>query len=330
MKSSFSEKELIKDFCNILINNSNEDNLLIGIGDDAAVFRSHEFATQSTDALVENIHFDLSYTSFYNLGWKSIAVNQSDLAAMGSSSKYFLVTIGVPKSIERKNLKELYIGFKDILAFGGGQIIGGDLVRSNELFVSIAATGFCQVKNNKPLIMKRNCAKPGDVIAVTGFLGDSSGGLTLLKKRVKNFEYVKNAHFKPKPKIKESQIFSKMGIKSCIDISDGLFTDATRISEASKVSIIIDTDKIPVSQELKEAFPTNWKNQALNGGEDYQLLITGKNELITKIKNENDLNLTIIGNVENKSSELLTLLENKKPSSKFLSKGWDHFKNNDK
>jgi thiamine-monophosphate kinase len=329
MKSSFSEKQLIKDFCNILINNSNEDNLLIGIGDDGAVFRSHEFSVQSTDALVENIHFDLSYTSFYNLGWKSIAVNQSDLAAMGSTSKYFLVTVGVPKSIERKNLKELYIGFKDILAFGGGQIIGGDLVRSKELFISIAATGSCQVENNKPLIMKRNCAEPGDVIAVTGFLGDSSGGLNLLKTRVKNFEYLKNTHFKPKPKVNESQIFAKMGIKTCIDISDGLITDSIRISKASNVSIIIDTDKIPISQELKEAFPNSWKNQALNGGEDYQLLITGKNELITKIKNENDLNLTIIGNVEKKSSELLTLLENKKPSSEFLSKGWDHFKNND-
>ena len=325
IKSSFSEKELIKDFCNILINNPNEDNLLIGIGDDAAVFRSHEFATQSTDALVEKIHFDLSYTSFYNLGWKSIAVNQSDLAAMGSSSKYFLVTIGMPKSIERKNLKELYLGFNDILKLYGGEIIGGDLVRSNELFISIVATGFCKINNNKPLIMKRNSAKPGDVVAVTGFLGNSSGGLTLLKENLTNFDYLKNAHLTPLPKVKESQIFVKMGIKSCIDLSDGLIVDATRISEASNVSMIIDLNKIPVSQELKNAFPDSWKDHALNGGEDFQLLITGKKELITKIKNETKSNLTIIGKVKKKSSNYLTVLENNKPNSRFLSKGWDHF-----
>ena len=106
----------------------------------------------TTDTLVEKIHFGLTDNPCL-IAKKLMRINLSDLAAMGSSSKYFLVTIGVPKSIERKNLKELYIGFKDILAFGGGEIIGGDLVRSNELFVSIAATGFCQVKNNKKNVL---------------------------------------------------------------------------------------------------------------------------------------------------------------------------------
>ncbi len=328
MKSSFSEKKLIKDFRKILSNKSKNNNLLVGIGDDGAVFRSNKFSVQSTDALVENIHFDLSYTSFYNLGWKSIAVNQSDLAAMGSTSKFFLVTIGIPKSVKREDLKELYLGFKDILELYGGEIIGGDLVRSNELFISIVATGFTKTRNNKPLVLKRNSAKPEEVLAVTGFIGDSSGGLTVLKKRLKKFDYLKNAHLKPLPKIKESQIFSKMGIKCCIDISDGLLVDATRISEASNVSIIIDLDKIPVSKELKTAFPDTWKEHVLNGGEDFQLLISGKKELIKKIKDETKLNLTIIGNVEKKSSNFLTILENNIPNYKFLSKGWDHF--NDK
>ena len=89
--------------------------------------------------------------------------------------------------------------------------------------------------------------------------------------------------------------------------------------------MIIDLNKIPVSQELKNAFPDSWKDHALNGGEDFQLLITGKKELITKIKNETKLNLTIIGKVEKKSSNYLTVLENNKPNSRFLSKGWDHF-----
>ena len=329
MKSSFSEQQLIDDFCKIIGNTSGQSNLIIGIGDDAAAYKSEGFTVQTTDALVENIHFDLSYTSFYDLGWKAIAVNQSDLAAMGAVPKYFLITIGIPKSVDRNDLIELYKGFKEILNYGGGEIIGGDLVKSNELFISVSATGFCQMDKTDPLLMRRDSAKPGELVAVTGSVGNSGGGLKLLKSNSPDFKSLKDIHLKPQPKVKEGLLFSELGVKTCIDISDGLVTDATRISKASNVSITLDTDNIPITNELKKAFPDNWLNLSLNGGEDFELIITGTRELVLEIKKQPDIKLTIIGSVEKRSSKLLTLLESDKSKPQLQSSGWDHFKNND-
>ena len=264
------EKEFINIINKILNKDSNKD-LLVSIGDDAAVMsKGNEGNTViCSDSIVEDVHFNTEYFSFENIGWKSIAINISDLASMGASADYFTVSIGVPNKLNIEKFTKLIRGIKNCCDNFGGVVVGGDIVSSNKLFISVSAIGKL-ISNN---FMTRDSAKIGDKIAVTGNLGDSLGGLKLLKKNKIN-KNLSEKHFAPKPKISQSYDLVNSGIECCMDISDGLHNDLLNICSQSNVSMIIDVEKIPISNDLVTEFPDNYKDIAINGGEDYELLFT--------------------------------------------------------
>ncbi len=290
--------------------------VVIGIGDDAAVMKvSAASVLASTDMLIERVHFDLSYTDFFSLGWKSAAVNLSDIAAMGGGPQFCLTSIGIPGSISVEQIAGFYRGCNALLRSHGAVLVGGDTCFSRkDLIVSVMILG----KSVKTGIITRKGAKPGDRIFVTGTLGDSAAGLEVLKKEVavrrsrgKSIPFAFRSarpaltrlvkrHLRPDPRVEWGK---KIALSQCahamIDLSDGLSSDLSHICEQSRLGAVIAAEKIPLSPWLLEASdrldhpPIHY---ALSGGEDYELLFTVPPDRIRKLQ-KLGLPLTEIGEI---------------------------------
>jgi thiamine-monophosphate kinase len=241
--------------------------VVIGIGDDAAVIKrpSKKYALMTTDTLVEKVHFNLKYFTFYELGWKLLAVNISDIAAMGGIPRHATITLGLNDSASVENIDDLYRGIKALAKKHKISIVGGDIVSSpKSLFFTIDLYG----EANK--IVPRSGARPGDVIVSIGKLGGSSVGLRYLKKSGRKALKLMRAqamdHLMPHPMVKEGSEASKYAT-SMIDNSDGLARCLIEICKASNVGARINLKNIPLANgaSLKDAF---------EGGEDYNLILT--------------------------------------------------------
>ena len=211
---------------------------LIGIGDDAAALRLSPASVllATTDMLLEDVHFDLSFADFYTLGWKSAAVNLSDIAAMGGIPRFCLVSLGIPPAIAVERITEFYKGFHALTRAHKASLVGGDTCLSRKgLVISITVLGEIE----KTAVITRSGARPEDRVFVTGPLGDSAAGLEILKKRGKGQgaggrERAENKliqkHLRPVPRITEGR---KLALSGCanamIDISDGLSSDLAHI-----------------------------------------------------------------------------------------------------
>lgn len=301
-------------------------NVLIGIGDDAAVLRSPNGKLVITvDSLVEGIHFDLKYTTPIELGHKALAINLSDIAAMGAQPSFAVVSLGLGKADERL-VTEIYRGMRSLARKFSVDIVGGNLSRSPHLFVDMAVIG--EVRR----ALTRSGARPGDIIAVTGTIGNSAAGLYTLKRwgKVNHYWRFAKAHLLPEPRVKEGIQFSKsQGVTSLIDSSDGVASELRHIAQASGVGVLIDVEKLPISSELrrlakklgKEA--TDW---ALYGGEDYELLATIRKSQFSMIRRKFSYygwKLTAIGEVIKRSGGMK--LRSRGVSISLPPKGWDHF-----
>ena len=266
--------------------------------DDAAIIEKNLVVT--TDTLVENTHFTLKTYKPKEIGYKAIAVNLSDIAAMGAKPLYALISLSLPTSIKLPWIQDLYKGFINCSKKYKIQIIGGNLTRSKEINISITLIGKALSKN----IAKRSNAKPGDIVFVTGVFGDSACGLLLLNNhKLKNTHIsstissplIKN-HKLPNPQIKLGQKIVQCSKRvALMDASDGLADCLLQISRESNVKIIIDEDKIPISSNTKLAGQYLNKDPldlALYGGEDYQLVGTMNLDDIRRIKT-----LKIVGTV---------------------------------
>ena len=304
--------------------------IIKGIGDDAAYWKSGDFGYCITsDTLVENVHFKLMYFSADKLGEKAVAVNLSDIAAMGATPIGMLINLGVTSNITEKWINDFYEGITKLALKYNCPVIGGDIVKSEILNITVTCIGNEKSNiKNKNIFLNRESANPGDLVYVSGYLGNSKAGLqilNLLKTDLNDNEiYLKNSHLNPVPRIELGIDLNESGITSCIDISDGLLLDSSRLSEASKVNIDINASVLPISQQLKDVFPQEYKNFALSGGEDYELLFTSppnNKENIKKIAEKNELNLSIIGEVKNGNGEIMV------DGSLTDPKGWDHFDN---
>ncbi len=302
---------------------------LIGIGDDAAVMKcsaSHALLG-TTDLLLEQVHFDLSYTDFYSLGWKSASVNLSDIAAMGGRPRFCLTALGLPSSISVEEVTEFYRGFNGILRAHGTALVGGDTCSSRTgLLVSVTVLG-----EILPLrIVTRAGARPGDRIFVTGTLGDAAAGLELLKSGAGSGEptarKLMQKHLRPVPRVREGRMIAASGCASAmIDISDGLSSDLDHICEQSGVGAEINAEAIPVSSALnklskKLVLPA--LQYALSGGEDYELLFTVPPARVKKLRSLK-LPVTEIGFI--KSGRTVSLVDEEGRKRKLLPSGFDHF-----
>jgi thiamine-monophosphate kinase len=216
--------------------------VILSIGDDAAAVKTSKKTTLlASDMLLEGVHFDLSFTSFYQLGYKILAVNLSDIFAMGGRALYFLLNIGLPRTCDSQDVRELYSGIMKMASKYGVSVIGGDTCTSKK---GLVLSGTLIGETDR--VLTRSGARPGDGIFVTGTLGDSAAGLMLLRRGKKKLTVKKRdkgprttnshlklirAHLMPEP----VPVKKRSGISSMIDISDGLVTDLSHICEESGV-----------------------------------------------------------------------------------------------
>jgi thiamine-monophosphate kinase len=252
--------------------------VLAGIGDDAAVVGTGgKTMLITSDMMNEGIHFDLSYTTFYQLGYKFLAVNVSDIFAMGGEPGYFIVNLGLPGTITSENIDELYSGIMKCSRKYGVSVVGGDTCASRSgLVLSGTLTG----KAGK--VIRRSGARTGDGIFVNRALGDSALGLRLLRKRKKRIDSFRPAnavmklmkrHLMPEP----APPGNTAGVTAMIDISDGLLRDLSHVCDESRVGAVIYKNKIPLSREathVAQKLNVDPFEFALKGGEDYALLFT--------------------------------------------------------
>ncbi|UCH80538.1 MAG: thiamine-phosphate kinase [Nitrospiraceae bacterium] len=270
----------IRDTCR-----SSAKDLITGIGDDAAAVKNSSGDLLITsDMMIEKTHFDLSYTTFKQLGYKFLAINISDIFAMGGTPEYFVISLGLPDKIMLRDIEELYAGINAIAKKFNVKIIGGDTCSSKQGFI---LNGTLTGRAKK--IIPRSGAQKGDGIYVKGSLGDSAMGLYLLKK------YGKKVHtFSPlTPRLKVIRdhlmptpvpLAYTKGVTSMIDISDGLLIDVSHICDESRVGAVIYENLIPVSRALREVTDRAGIDPlilAMRGGEDYRLLFTSRHRLRT-------------------------------------------------
>jgi thiamine-monophosphate kinase len=308
-------------------NVKNGQRLIIGIGDDTAAYLAgNRLQLATVDSMVQDIHFSLEYTDWQELGWKSLAVNLSDIAAMGGIPSYALVSLGLPDSTEVEDVVSYYRGMMELAKKFDTVIVGGDTVRSQVLFVSITVLGSAVSERR---ILRRSRAKPGDKIAVTNYLGASAAGLEMLTKKlqfsIKNTAQLRKAHLKPYPRVIEGQFLVESGVRCGMDISDGLVGDLTHICQESQVGACISVDCVPVSPVVQSCFGKRAVELTLTGGEDYELLFTANARTMKKVKTEIRCPITVIGEITAENIGKVNLIDNQGKPVKIGKTGWDHF-----
>ncbi len=303
--------------------------LLVPIGDDAAVWDGPTGVTASTsDALVEGVHFDLDLIGWKDLGWKSIAVNLSDLAAMGCSPLYVQVALGLRGDLPVDGLEELYVGMVEACSEHGGRIVGGDIVRSPTLFVAVSMVGASVRAERSPKgrgLLLRGTASAGQTLAVTGPLGCSRGGLAMLTQRIsfdsETADHLKAAHNRPAPRLAEGALLARHGAATAIDLSDGLVADVEKMCVGA--GAVIYADRVPVDEFLKRAFPGDWLPMALTGGEDYELAFAADADVVEHLESHPQVGVSAIGEVTNGPG--VTVFDSRGEPIAVDRAGWDHF-----
>lgn len=300
-----------------------------GVGDDAAVWdASSGTRVLSTDTMVDGVHFELGRIAWRDLGWKIMAVNLSDIAAMGCAPACSVVTLGLPGDLPVDGLVEMYRGMADASSVYGGTVVGGDVVRSPVFFVTAAMEGTPVVASDgEDVVLLRNAAQVGDIVAVTGVLGDSAGGLRMLRDgRPFDGESARlaNAHFRPSPRIAVGQEIARAGGRAAIDVSDGLLGDLAKLCDASGVGAVVRAQDVPASPVLKDRFPNDWLSLALSGGEDYELLFAAPEKVALDVRDAVSVPVTIVGEIVD-SSRGIVVVDECGRTTQTGAGGWDHF-----
>lgn len=270
---------------------SSYGNVIKGIGDDAAVIRigNGEVQLVSTDLLVEGIHFDLSYVPLHLLGFKSIAVNVSDICAMNGTAEAVTVSVALSSRFTVEALDALYDGIATACKAYGVQLVGGDTTSSRSgLMISVTVLGRAREED----VVYRSGAREQDLICISGDIGAAYAGLQVLEREKQVFlsnpemqpelgeyVYVVGRQLKPAARTDTVQALAEVGIKpsAMIDLSDGLAGDLGHLCTESKLGALIYEDKLPLdyqTEQVAEQFGAQPETYAMHGGEDYELLMT--------------------------------------------------------
>jgi len=244
--------------------------VLLPIGDDAAWLETAKRVLLTKDLLVEGQDFLPGLHPPRLLGRKSLNVNLSDIAAMGGRPRHALLGLGLPAATPVAWVRAFLAGFKSAAAETGVGLAGGDLSQASETVISVTVMGEADV------VVSRNGAKPGDIICVSGTLGDAAAGLRLLLegggKKGRERSRLLGRFQDPRPRLELGRTLARRGLASAmIDVSDGLSVDLGHLCEESGTGAVIDLSRLPVSRELRRVFPNPWP-LALHGGEDFELL----------------------------------------------------------
>jgi len=309
-------------------------NIIKGIGDDCAVYEidKENAALLTTDMLVENVHFLRNKITPYDLGYKTMAVNLSDISSMGGRPSDAFLSIAIPGDITVEYLEELYEGMMFLGMKYNVNILGGDTTSSKTgLVLNIALTGVIGKDN----ILYRGSAQSGDKIYVNGYLGESAAGLDILLKDIdlnyKLKSHLIKCHNMPEVYIDEGIFLSESGlVNACIDLSDGISSDLLHICEESTCGAVIYEDKLPVSKELQEYTKSTGKNPEeiiLSGGEDYKLLFTVKKDYSGQLEKDyfEKFGQKIICVGEIIEGDQIILKQKNGKERNIKPTGWDHF-----
>ena len=304
--------------------------LKLSIGDDAAAWSSEKGVRILTmDTMVDGVHFHRETMPWADLGWKAMAVNLSDVAAMGCAPVYAVVTLGLTGDLPVDGIVEMYRGMMDAGSRYGSVVVGGDVVRSPVLFVTVAMMGAAVADSDGPTaVLTRSAALPNQKIAVTGQLGCSAGGLRALEDGLKidseAASHLIEAHNRPNPRIDEGVELVRNGVSAAMDVSDGLLDDLGKLCKASGVGAVVRSDLVPADDYLKAAFPDDWLDLALSGGEDYELLFTAPAGVVDAVAAEVDVPVTVIGDTVDQPRTVSVVDEDGRTVTPSRT-GWDHF-----
>lgn len=320
--SSLSEFSLIETYFKELT--FQRPDVLLGIGDDCALLScpNDKVLAVSIDTLVESIHF-FSDVDPENLGYKSLAVGLSDLAAMGATPAWFTLALTLP-DVSEDWLKNFSLGLASLANQHNIQLVGGDTTKG-PLTISIQVHGFVEPKQ----AFRRSGAQVGDDIYVTGCLGDAGAGLQLKLQQWKNSKltlqdkkYLFQRLERPTPRLDFGQVISKFAT-SAIDISDGLSSDLNHILNKSHVGATLDLTRLPLSSTLQKIDPIDAYNFAMNSGDDYELCFTIPAAKQIEFESMVPEGCTRIGVIDAKLGLRMTDVEGQEVSIKRA--GYDHF-----
>ncbi|MBO3699149.1 thiamine-phosphate kinase [Roseivirga sp. E12] len=310
---------------------------VLGVGDDAAVIdQGDEYGLISTDMLVEGVHFDLSYVPLQHLGYKSIAVNVSDIAAMNGIPQQVVVSLAMSNRFSVEAIEAIYSGIKAAAEDFNIDLVGGDTTASQSgLVISVSIFG----KTSKELVTYRKGAGNSDILCATGDLGGAFIGLQVLEREKQTFlanpnmqpqldkyQYVVQRQLKPRARMDAIHELREIGVvpTSMIDISDGLASETLHLSKHSGVGFTLYEDQLPIDNQTFETaveFNLDPMTSALNGGEDYELLFTIKQEDHAKLEKHADIHF--IGHAQDLSKG--NFITTKKGNQVALSaQGWNH------
>ncbi len=308
-----------------------------GIGDDAAVIEHGEnYGLLTADMLVEGVHFDLSYAPLQHLGYKAIAVNVSDIAAMNGTPEQVTVSLALSNRFSVEAIEALYDGMKAAAKDYQVDIVGGDTTASQSgLVISISVLG----KVAKEKVVYRKGAGENDILCATGDLGAAFIGLQVLERekqtflanpnmqpQLDNYQYVVQRQLKPAARMDIIHELAELGIvpTSMMDISDGLASEMFHLSKQSNVGFAIYEEQLPIDKQTYDTaveFKLDPITAVLNGGEDYELLFTIKQEDHAKLDKHRDIHFIGHSQLLDKGNVLITKSGNIVP---IKAQGWDH------
>jgi thiamine-monophosphate kinase len=332
MRMELTEDELVAAVSKVL--SGAAPGVLLGVGDDAALVEPGRGSmVLTTDMLLEGVHFDLAAIAPADLGAKSIVVNLSDIAAMGASPRYAVVSLGVPPTVEASWVIELYGGMRAACDEYALSLVGGDTNRAERATIAVTVIG--EVATDSAV--RRDGARPGDLVGVTGSLGAAAGGFLLSRLHRSKLgralgepwgRALLEALHRPVARVGEGQTLAQAGATAMMDLSDGLAKDLSRLCAASGCGARIRIDAVPVADALRSAagpLGVDPVELALSGGEDYELLATLDATAFDRARDELDerfgVTLTEVGVI---TDEGLVAVGpgGERPLE---SNGWDHF-----
>ncbi len=300
--------------------------LVAGIGDDAAVWRSGAACViATTDTMVAGVHFLPGQVAWSDVGWKALASNVSDIAAMGGRPSFALVTLSLPR-MSVDPIDELYAGLRECAEAHAVTIAGGDIVAAPVFSVTVALLGEAAcAADGTPLLLRRDAARPGDAVGVTGTLGASAGGLRALLEGATRAALVA-AHMRPRPRVDAGVAAIAAGVTCGMDISDGLAQDLGHICDESGCGADVRFRDIPIAPALAAAYPADARTMAASGGEDYELLLVAPEPRLraadAALRADGATGVTIIGSITERRG--VRMLDAAGGEVRLTSAGWDH------
>lgn len=291
-----------------ILNTCASPELYVDIGDDAAAYRTRDGYLQvvTTDALIEGHHFDLGFYSMEDVGYKAMAVNVSDIAAMNAQPRFATVALAVPGDLLVNQVESLYQGLRVGAEGHGVQIVGGDTTRSPVIMLSVTVIGEVTQQD----LVRRSGGKPGDLLCITGTVGAAALGLHMLRHEAKPAtspfnvpeearRHLAERHLRPAPRTDIIEDWKVRGVRpsAMIDISDGLAADVHQLCAASRCGAVIRRDALPVAIETRRAaeiLGADPLKYALEGGDDYELLFAASADVC---RGMDPAGYTVIGNL---------------------------------